>query len=133
MLTRDARQTVVERAGTDSDFARALLAEAATLFLSSEPVAARLILRDLVHATVGFEYLAELTNKPIRTMHRMLSPKGNPGVDCLAAVFDALRSRLKVALEVRVVESGKLESMATSHEPGLQSSRIGQETTKHER
>ncbi len=62
--TRDFKQTVVERVERDPDFAKALLDEAATLFLSGEPDTARLILRDLVNATVGFENLAELTHKP---------------------------------------------------------------------
>lgn len=104
-LTRDFKQTVVERVERDPDFAKALLDEAATLFLSGEPDAARLILRDLVNATVGFESLAELTQKPSKSLHRMLSPKGNPSMDNLAAIFDAIRNWLKVAFDVRVVET----------------------------
>ena len=53
-LTRDFKQTVIERVERDPAFAKALLDEAATLFLSGEPDAARLILRDLVNATFGF-------------------------------------------------------------------------------
>lgn len=104
-LTRDFKQTVVERVVRDPDFAKALLDEAATLFLSGEPDAARLILRDLVNATVGFENLAELTQKPSKSLHRMLSPRGNPSMDNLAAIFGAIRTWLKVAFDVRVVET----------------------------
>ena len=104
-LTRDFKQTVVERVERDPAFAKALLDEAATLFLSGEPDAARLILRDLVNATVGFESLAELTHKPSKSLHRMLSPKGNPSMDNLAAIFCAVRNWLKVAFDVRVVET----------------------------
>ena len=104
-LTRDFKKTVVERVERDPAFAKALLDEAATLFLSGEPDAARLILRDLVNATVGFERLAELTHKPSKSLHRMLSPKGNPSMDNLAAIFGAIRSWLKVAFDVRVVET----------------------------
>ena len=104
-LTRDFKQTIVERVKRDPDFAKALLDEAATLFLSGEPDAARLILRDLVNATVGFENLAELTQKPSKSLHRMLSPKGNPSMDNLAAIFGAIRGWLKVAFDVRVVEA----------------------------
>lgn len=103
-LTRNFRQTVVERVQRDPAFAKALLDEAATLFLSGEPDSARLILRDLVNATVGFEGLAELTQKPSKSLHRMLSPKGNPSMDNLAAIFDAIRNWLKVTFDVRVVE-----------------------------
>ena len=80
-LTRNFKQTVIERIESDPEFAKALLDEAATLFLSGEPETARLILRDLVNATVGFEHLAVLTDKPSKSLHRMLSPKGNPSMD----------------------------------------------------
>lgn len=46
VLTRDFKQTVVERVEHDPEFAKALLDEAATLFLSVEPETACLILRD---------------------------------------------------------------------------------------
>lgn len=103
-LRRDFRQTVITRVENDPEFAKALLDEAATLFLSGEPDTARLILRDLVNATVGFEQLAELTDKPSKSLHRMLSPNGNPNMDNLAAIFAAIRDWLKVAFDVHVVE-----------------------------
>jgi DNA-binding phage protein len=104
-LTRDFKKTVVERVERDPAFAKALLDEAASLFLSGEPAVARLILRDLVNATVGFETLAELTQKPSKSLHRMLSQRGNPSMDNLAAIFGAIRNWLKVAFDVRVVEA----------------------------
>jgi DNA-binding phage protein len=103
-LTRDFKQTIVERVERDPAFAKALLDEAATLFLNGEPETARLILRDLVNATLGFEQLAEVTDKPSKSLHRMLSPKGNPSMDNLAAIFGAVRSRLNVTLEAHSVE-----------------------------
>ena len=57
-LTRDFKRTVVDRVQRDPAFGKELLDEAATLFLNGEPDTARLILRDLVNATVGFEELA---------------------------------------------------------------------------
>ena len=104
-LTRDFKQTVVERVQRDPEFAKALLDEAATLFLGGEPETARLILRDLVNATVGFENLAQLTQKPSKSLHRMLSARGNPSMDNLAAIFGAVRANLKVRFDVRVVEA----------------------------
>jgi len=103
-LTRNFKQTVIERVERDPEFAKALLDEAATLFLSDEPETARLILRDLVNATVGFEQLAVLTDKPSKSLHRMLSPKGNPSMDNLSAIFGAIRARLNVGIEVRTIE-----------------------------
>ena len=107
-LTRDFKKTVVARVERDPAFARALLDEAATLFLSGEPETARLILRDLVNATLGFEQLAKLTAMPSKSLHRMLSPKGNPGMDSLAAIFGAVGSRLKVGLKAHTVKLQKV-------------------------
>lgn len=95
---------MVERVQRDPEFAKAMLDEAATLFLNGEPETARVILRDLVNATVGFEELAVETAKPSKSLHRMLSASGNPSMDNLAAIFGAVRRKLKVGIEVRTVE-----------------------------
>ena len=104
-LTRDSTQTVIERVRRDPDFARALLDEAATLFLNGEAHTARLLLRDLVNATIGFEGLARETAKPAKSLHRMLSAAGNPSMDNLAAILRAVRQRLGVDLEARAVKA----------------------------
>jgi DNA-binding phage protein len=103
-LTRDFKQTIAERAQRDPEFARAMLNEAAMLFLNGEPETARIILRDLVNATVGFEELAEVTSKPSKSLHRMLSARGNPSMDNLAAIFGAVRRKLKVGIEVHTTD-----------------------------
>src|SRR5262245_9205883 len=104
-LTRDFRRTVVERVRRDPAFAKALLDEAATLFLNGEPHASRLILRDLVNATVGFEELSAETARPAKSLHRMLSEKGNPTMDNLAAILYVLRKRLGVEIKAHTVEA----------------------------
>lgn len=104
-LTREFKQTMVERAERDPAFAKALLDEAATLFLNGEPETARLILRDLVNATVGFEALARKTDKNGKSLHRMLSAEGNPTMDNLAIIFDTIRAELRVKLKVSAVKA----------------------------
>jgi DNA-binding phage protein len=104
-LTRDSRDTVVERVKRDPAFATALLDEAVTLFLNGEPDTARLVLRDLVNATVGFERLAVATGKPAKSLHRMLSTNGNPSMDNLALILGVLRKRLRVKLASRTVKA----------------------------
>ncbi|MBT9096509.1 hypothetical protein KFZ76_02140 [Methylovulum psychrotolerans] len=66
MLTRDFKETIHERVRQDPDFAATLLNEALELFINGEPEIARLILRDLVNMTVGFEELALLTANSIK-------------------------------------------------------------------
>ena len=102
-LTRNFKETIVARVQRDPAFAKAMLDEAATLFLNGEPESARLILRELVNATIGFEKLAAATDRPSKSLHRMLSAHGNPSMDNLAAIFDAVRQRLKVGIKVKTV------------------------------
>lgn len=102
-LTRDFKETVKERAARDPAFAKVMLDDAATAFLNGEPNVARLILRDLVNASVGFEDLATETNRPCKSLHRMLSEKGNPSMDNLAAIIDAVRKHLGVTFQAHVV------------------------------
>jgi DNA-binding phage protein len=73
------------------------------LFLNGEAETTRLVLHDLVNATVGFEQLATLTAKPRKSLHRMLWPTGNPSMDKLAAIFRAVRERLQVSLSAHPV------------------------------
>jgi DNA-binding phage protein len=82
-------------------FARALLYEALTLFLNGEPDTAKLLLRDLINATLGFEELARRTSKPSKSLHRMLSDSGNPTMASLSAILVALKKSLNV--EIRAV------------------------------
>ena len=95
-LTRDFEETVAARVHGDPAFAQALLDEVITLFINGEPDTAKLILRDLVNATVGFESLAEEINKPAKSLHRMLSASGNPTMSNVSAIFAAIKRALKV-------------------------------------
>jgi DNA-binding phage protein len=93
-LTRNSRHTVIERIRQDRDFAATLLEEAQTAFVQGEPALARLLLRDLVHGTIGFEGLATEMHTPSKSLHRMLSARGNPCMDNLSMIFDVLRKQI---------------------------------------
>jgi DNA-binding phage protein len=103
VLTRDSKETINLRVQRDRAFAIALLDEAISLFLNGEPETARLILRDLVNATIGFEKLAIETSKPSKSLYRMLSAKGNPTMDNLTAILTVLRKALQVDIKVQTI------------------------------
>jgi DNA-binding phage protein len=84
---------------------KALLDEALTLFLKGEPRTAWLVVRDLVNATVGVEQLALATGKLAKSLHRMLSTNGAPGMDNLSVILNELRKRLRVKLAGRSVKA----------------------------
>ncbi len=95
-LTRQFKETVVERIQREPDFAKQLITEAGALLFSGESATARLMLRDLVNATMGFEKLgADLDVSP-KSLHRMLSANGNPGMNSLSLILSALCSCLNV-------------------------------------
>jgi len=94
---------VAARVQNDPAFAQALLDEAITLFVNGEPDSAKLILRDLVNATVGFEALADEIHKPAKSLHRMLSKSGNPTMSNVSAIFAAIKRALKVEVRTQVV------------------------------
>jgi DNA-binding phage protein len=104
-LTRDFKETVAARVQKDPSFARALLDEAITLFIDGDAETAKLILRDLVNATVGFEALAAEIDKPAKSLHRMLSRSGNPTMSNLSAVFAAIKRVLKVEVHTQVLSA----------------------------
>jgi hypothetical protein len=52
-LTRDFKDTIKKRIEVDPDFAKALFHEAIDLLLDGDSPTAKLILRDLINATVG--------------------------------------------------------------------------------
>ena len=102
-LTIDFKDTVNARIQKDPTFATALLNEAISLFLNGEPETARLILRDLINSTIGFEELAIEISKPSKSLHRMLSAKGNPTMNNLTVIFSVLRKKLDVDIKIQVI------------------------------
>ena len=104
-LTRDFRLTVAARAQRDPKYRQALFTEAINAYLAGDAQTGKAVLRDLVNATVGFEGLAAEVKKPSKSLHRMLSPRGNPSMDNLAAIFGAVRDGLKLAIEVHTIET----------------------------
>lgn len=101
-LTRDFKETMKKRVECDPDFAKALLHEAVDLILNGDSLTAKLVLRDLINATVGFERLAEEVQKPSKSLHRMLSASGNPTMENLSAIFATLKKALQVRIDTTV-------------------------------
>jgi DNA-binding phage protein len=108
-LTRDFKDTIQARAQRDPAFRRGLFQEAIEAFLSNDTETGKLLLRDYVNATVGFEKLGAELDKSPKSLMRMLSSRGNPRADNLFAVVGHLRKQEGVAFTMR------LESPPTNH------------------
>ena len=77
-LMRSFREIVKERAMRDREFRIGLLTEGIECVLNDEIDVAKILLRDYVNATVGFQELGILTQKNPKSLMRMLSPRGKP-------------------------------------------------------
>jgi DNA-binding phage protein len=108
-LTKDFKETVRARARRDRRFREALLTEAMECFLSDDVETGKAVLRDYVHATVGFDELAKATKKSSKSLMRMLGPSGNPQASNLFAILDYLQKKenIKFTLTTSARSSGK--------------------------
>lgn len=100
-LTRDFKDTVRARAARDASFRSELLREAIDCMLAGEFDIGKAILRDFVNATVGFQKLAEVTDKSPKSLMRMLSPSGNPQASNLFEIVAYLQQAERVQLTAR--------------------------------
>ena len=73
-LTRDFKETIQARARRDPAFRKELLREAVESFLSGDVDTGKTVLRDYIHATVGFNELAGGTHHSPKSLMRMLGP-----------------------------------------------------------
>ncbi len=101
-LTRDYKATVMARIKRDPDFARALYGEALDAILEGETAEGLSMLRDLVHAEITFKELARQTGFDEKSLHRILSRRGNPTARTLAKIVGAIRGDLGFVPRVSV-------------------------------
>jgi DNA-binding phage protein len=90
-LTRDFKETILVRAQRDTRFRQALFTEGINAYLAGDTATGKAMLRNLVNATVGFDGLAAEINRPIKSLHRMLAPHGNPSTENFFGIVSALQ------------------------------------------
>ena len=102
-LTRDFKETVQDRARRDPAFREALLEEGVECLLAGDVDAGKIVLRDYINATIGFEELGAVTDKPPKSLMRMFGPDGNPHARNLFEVISRIQQHEGVQLEVSAV------------------------------
>lgn len=104
-LTRDFKDTVQQRAERNPTFRLGLLEEATDAFLAADLETGKLLLRDYVNATLGFEALGRELGRSPKSLMRMLSRTGNPRADNLFMLLKHLEDREGVVLQARASTS----------------------------
>lgn len=102
-LTHSFRDTIRARAERDPAFREALFQEAMQTLLQGDTDYGRTALRTYINATIGFERLSEVLDRPQKSLMRMFGPGGNPTMGNLMAVIHALQKETGVHLEIRAV------------------------------
>ena len=102
-LTRDFKETVQARAERDREFREGLLKEGIECLLSGEVEVGKIVLRDYINATIGFEELGSLTGKPPKSLMRMFGPSGNPYARNLFEVISRIQQHEGIQLEVNAL------------------------------
>jgi len=99
-LTKSFKDTIKARAECDPEFRVDLFREAIEALLSDDLETGKVLLRDYVNATIGFETLAKEMEKNPKSLMRMLSDKGNPRADNLLAMVARLKQREGVSFSL---------------------------------
>lgn len=99
-ITRNFRETIQARALYDAEFRAALLTEGLELLITGDVETGKSVLRDYINATLGFEKLAEMTEKSPKSLMRMFSHEGNPTANNLFSVISTLQKQEGVQLRI---------------------------------
>lgn len=92
-LTRDFKETVLERAKRDKKFRRGMLMRGLALLIAGDKddvQTGKAFIRDYINATIGFAALSKRTGIPKESLMRMLGPSGNPSLNNLNQVTHTL-------------------------------------------
>jgi DNA-binding phage protein len=102
-LTRDFKETIKAQCEHDPGFRKALLARAAQAMLAGETDVGKIMLRDYINATIGFQDLGADIDKTPESLMRMLSTTGNPRTNNLMEIFEYLQQAEGIQLEVKPI------------------------------
>lgn len=125
-LTRDFQETIKSFVERDSDYRVGLLKEAVDNLLAGDVGTGRLLLRDYINATVGFEVVAEQVKVPPKSLHRMLGINGNPRADNLFRILALLQNAENVNMEVQIKLAGsgrrllRIQELRATYDAGVE-------------
>ncbi len=102
-LTRDFRDTVLERAQSEPAYRRGLLTRGVAFMVSGDAedrAVGRALIRYYINATIGFQRLGDDLGCKPQSLMRMFSSTGTPRLNSLADVVHRLQEHEGIHLEV---------------------------------
>ncbi len=101
-LTRSFRETVQKRVKNDPEFRAHLLKEAMDCFLAGDIDTGKSLLRDYLNATESTDKIAHIINTDVKSIRRMIGPKGNPTTKNLFNIFNACTKNEKIVITTSI-------------------------------
>lgn len=101
-LTRNFKDTVLEKIQANPEFRECLLKEAISELLNGDSHVAKNMLRDFINSTITFKTLAQKTGINDKSLMRMLSDSGNPTLESISLIIKAIEKYEKVHFVVSV-------------------------------
>lgn len=101
-ISRSLNETIAARLKRDPAFRKEVFREGIECLLAGDMTTGKAILRDYIRGTIGFEKLSIVTRKPVQSLMRMLSPRGNPQARNLLDVIAQLQRVEGLRLELSV-------------------------------
>jgi len=100
-ITRNFKETIQARALRDPEFRAGLFRESIESMLSGDTDTGKILLRDYINATIGFEELGKIKDKSPKSLMRMFSPTGNPTANNLFGIIHVLQQKEGLHFEVK--------------------------------
>ena len=114
-LTRSFDETVKEWAQSDSEYRKTMLPDTIGLLLGGEIGVGKILLRQTIYATIGYEKLAALMGKTPDDIKRMCHPDYDTSVNDLFEIIKHVQQHEGIRLEAKVC-SGKPDCESVAHD-----------------
>jgi hypothetical protein len=105
MATRKFSDTVKADLETSAEFRGALLSEAMACMVSGDVETGKVVLREYVNGTIGFQKLGAALGRSPKSLMRMLGPQGNPQARNLFEMVAYLQKAEGTVLQVHATSS----------------------------
>jgi hypothetical protein len=107
-LTKSFRETVQKRVKDDPAFRAHLLEEALNCFLAGDIDTGKNLLRDYLNATESTHIIADKIETNVKSLQRMVGPKGNPTTRNLFLIFNACTSNEGIKIKAYVTPDAEV-------------------------
>lgn len=102
-LTCDVKKVIQARVQRDPAFREELMKEGIGCMLAGDVDTGKVVLRDYIDATIGFDELGSLIHKSPKSLMQMFGPNGNLQAHSLFEIIDQIQRYEGVQLKVQVV------------------------------